>query len=220
MDHQTRVAVDDDAGFDTEETTVIVPAGHFVLDCRIHHYARLVKTYHTAAGDFPALKGIDLQVDDGEFVAVIGKSGSGKTTLINCLSGLDQIDRGEVLLEGTALHKMKDKARTTYRAQRMGFVFQTFNLVSYLTALENVQIPLYLSGVKDAEQEKRAAVLLERVGLGDRLDHKPAELSVGQQQRVAAARRAAPSRIRLPGRAAGLAHPCWATSPLPSRPLP
>ena len=146
------------------------------------------KTYRTGEVEVNALRGVDLTIQPGEMVAIMGPSGCGKTTLINCLSGLDQVDSGEVLLEGTALHKMKDKARTTYRARRMGFVFQTFNLLPVITAVENVELPLLVSGVRPKEARQRALDGLASVGLSDRAHHRPAELSGGQRQRVTIAR--------------------------------
>ncbi|NIM50212.1 MAG: ATP-binding cassette domain-containing protein [Gemmatimonadales bacterium] len=146
------------------------------------------KTYRTGEVEVHALRGVDLTIQPGEMVAIMGPSGCGKTTLINCLSGLDQVDRGEVLIEGTALHNMKDKARTTYRAQRMGFVFQTFNLLPVITAVENVEMSLLVSGVRPGEARQRSLAALDSVGLSDRAHHRPAELSAGQRQRVTIAR--------------------------------
>jgi putative ABC transport system ATP-binding protein len=146
------------------------------------------KTYRTGEVEVYALRGVSLTIQPGEMVAIMGPSGCGKTTLINCLSGLDQIDRGEVLIEGTPLHKMKDKVRTTYRAQRMGFVFQTFNLLPVISAVENVEMPLLVSGVRPKEARQRALTALAGVGLADRTHHRPAELSGGQRQRVTIAR--------------------------------
>ncbi|MCP4210781.1 MAG: ABC transporter ATP-binding protein [Halieaceae bacterium] len=146
------------------------------------------KTYRTGEVEVNALRGVDLTIQPAEMVAIMGPSGCGKTTLINCLSGLDQVDRGEVLLEGAALHKMKDKVRTTYRARRMGFVFQTFNLLPVITALENVELPLLVSGVRPKEARQRSLDGLASVGLSDRAHHRPAQLSGGQRQRVTIAR--------------------------------
>lgn len=146
------------------------------------------KVYRTGAEEVQALASLDLDVHAGEFVAVMGASGSGKTTLLNCLSGLDDIDGGSVSVEGQDLHAMPDAARTAHRAGRMGFVFQAFNLVPVLTAAENVELPLLLAGVKPREARGRAVATLERVGLGRRVDHRPNELSGGEQQRVAIAR--------------------------------
>ena len=146
------------------------------------------KIYRTGAGEVHALRDVSLRVREGEFVAVMGPSGSGKTTLLNCLSGLDDIDAGRVLLDGTALHDMSDAARTRNRAEAMGFVFQAFNLIPVLTAVENVEIPLLLAGVHASEARRRAGETLERVGLGHRTGHRPTELSGGEQQRVTIAR--------------------------------
>jgi putative ABC transport system ATP-binding protein len=146
------------------------------------------KIYRTGAGEVLALRDASLSIGEGEFVAVMGPSGSGKTTLLNCLSGLDDIDAGRVMLDGESLHEMSDAARTRNRATSMGFVFQQFNLIPVLTALENVEIPLLLSRVHSSEARRRAAATLERVGLGHRTDHRPNELSGGEQQRVTIAR--------------------------------
>ena len=149
---------------------------------------RVHKTYYTGKVEVHALRGIDLTVRRGEMVAVMGPSGCGKTTLLNCLSGLDDFDRGDIWIEGTSLRRMGDRRRTTYRAQRMGFVFQTFNLLPVLTAAENVELPLLVSGTPPAEAHRRSHAVLEQVGLGDRTDHRPSELSGGQRQRVTIAR--------------------------------
>lgn len=146
------------------------------------------KVYRSAAGPVEALRGLDLTVRRGEFVAVMGPSGSGKTTLLNCLSGLDSIDGGRVLVEGDDLHEMSDAKRTVHRAKKMGFVFQAFNLIPVFTAVENVELPLLLVGVDPTEARGRAAETLELVGLGERKNHRPNELSGGEQQRVTIAR--------------------------------
>jgi putative ABC transport system ATP-binding protein len=146
------------------------------------------KIYRTGAGEVYALRDVSLVIGDGEFVGVMGPSGSGKTTLLNCLSGLDDIDAGRVLIDGASLHDLSDAARTRNRAESMGFVFQQFNLIAVLTALENVEIPLLLAGVHAKEARRRAHETLERVGLGHRTDHRPTELSGGEQQRVTIAR--------------------------------
>ena len=146
------------------------------------------KTYRTGAESVDALKGVDLAIEAGEFVSVMGPSGSGKTTLLNCLSGLDGIDHGKVMLGGESIHEMSDARRTRHRAESMGFIFQAFNLIPVFTATENVELPLLLAG-KPAKTARAAAVeTLGRVGLGHRLDHRPAELSGGEQQRVTVAR--------------------------------
>jgi putative ABC transport system ATP-binding protein len=146
------------------------------------------KTYRTSASEVPALNNVDLRIDEGEFLAVMGPSGSGKTTLLNCLSGLDDIDGGHVLLDGDDLHALSDADRTRNRASHMGFVFQQFNLIPVLTAVENVELPLLLAGVHAKEARPRAVETLARVGLGRRTGHRPNELSGGEQQRVTIAR--------------------------------
>jgi putative ABC transport system ATP-binding protein len=146
------------------------------------------KVYRTGAAEVVALDGLDLTVCESEFVAVMGPSGSGKTTLLNCLSGLDEIDGGQVLLDGRDLQQMSDAERTTNRAESMGFVFQQFNLIQVMTAAENVELPLLLAGRAPSQARRRAIEMLERVGLGHRHDHRPSELSGGEQQRVTIAR--------------------------------
>jgi len=146
------------------------------------------KTYHTGKVEVHALRGIDLVVARSEMVAIMGPSGCGKTTLLNCLSGLDNFDRGDIWIAGTSLRTMRDRVRTTYRAQNMGFVFQTFNLLPVLTAAENVELPLLVSGTRPGEARTRSLDVLGQVGLADRGHHRPAELSGGQRQRVTIAR--------------------------------
>jgi putative ABC transport system ATP-binding protein len=146
------------------------------------------KTYRTDAGEVRALRGLDLSVGAGELVAVTGPSGSGKTTLLNCLSGIDEVDAGRILLEGHDLAAMTDAQRTDHRARRMGFVFQAYNLIPVLSAVENVELPVLLAGGTPREGRARALEVLDRVGLGARAQHRPSELSGGEQQRVAVAR--------------------------------
>jgi putative ABC transport system ATP-binding protein len=146
------------------------------------------KTYGTGETEVNALKGIDVQVRRGDMVAIMGPSGSGKTTLLNCFSGLDDITRGTVALEGVNIHSMKDRARSNYRAKRMGFVFQSYNLLPILSAVENTELPLLIGGVRQKEARTRATKILTDLGLGERLHHRPSELSGGQQQRVSLAR--------------------------------
>lgn len=148
----------------------------------------VVKTYRTGAETVEALRGVSLSVGRGEFIAVMGPSGSGKTTLLNCLSGLDDIDSGEVWIEGRDLHGMSDAKRTRHRAQEMGFIFQAYNLIPVFTAVENVELPLLMAGAGPSEARRRSEETLERVGLGDRKNHRPNELSGGEQQRVTIAR--------------------------------
>src|SRR6476619_7670682 len=126
------------------------------------------KTYDTGQVRVNALNGVDLALAPGEFVAVMGPSGSGKTTLLNCLSGLDEIDGGTVLVDGADIHAMPDAKRTEHRARRMGFVFQSFNLIPVFTAAENVELPLLVTGVKAKDARRKAEQILEIVGLGHR----------------------------------------------------
>jgi putative ABC transport system ATP-binding protein len=146
------------------------------------------KVYRTGALEVVALAELDLTVEAGELVGVMGPSGSGKTTLLNCLSGLDDIDAGTVTVQGRDLFAMSDRERTTHRSRAMGFVFQAFNLIPVFTAAENVELPLLLGGLAESAARRRAVEMLERVGLGHRVTHRPAELSGGEQQRVTIAR--------------------------------
>jgi putative ABC transport system ATP-binding protein len=146
------------------------------------------KTYRTGRVEVEVLKGVDLEVRRGEMVAIMGPSGCGKTTLLNCLSGLDSIDAGDVRIEGTSLAAMSDHERTDYRAHHMGFVFQFYNLLPVLSAVENVELPLLVSRVGAKEARRRALAALALVDLGERGDHLPEELSGGERQRVTIAR--------------------------------
>ena len=148
----------------------------------------VVKTYRTGAEAVAALRGVDISIEPGDFLAVMGPSGSGKTTFLNCLSGLDSIDSGTVLIEGVDIHRMPDAKRSHYRAEKMGFIFQSFNLIPVFTAVENVELPLLLAGASPGEARRRAEETLERVELGHRRNHRPNELSGGEQQRVTIAR--------------------------------
>ncbi len=146
------------------------------------------KTYMLRNQPVVGLDNASIEIPRGDFVSLVGPSGSGKSTLLLMLGGMLSPSSGRVLLDGHSLYERSTNERAKLRQKYVGFVFQTFNLVPYLTALENVQVPLFLGNVPIAEQRDRAVTVLDRVGLGDRLDHKPAELSVGQQQRVALAR--------------------------------
>jgi putative ABC transport system ATP-binding protein len=146
------------------------------------------KVYRTGEVEVTALRDLDLRVRAGELVAVMGPSGSGKTTLLNCLSGLDDIDAGRVLIGGRDLFAMSDADRTEHRARSMGFVFQSFNLIPVFTAAENIELPLLLVGTDRREARDRAMAMLARVGLTGRDRHRPNELSGGEQQRVTIAR--------------------------------
>ena len=146
------------------------------------------KTYDTGSIQVHALRGLDLQIRRGEMAAIMGPSGCGKTTLLNCLAGLDSIDTGEIVIDSVPLHKMTDRQKTDLRARKMGFVFQFYNLLPVLSAVENVELPMLVSGTSSSESRRRANEALALVGLTDRASHKPNELSGGQQQRVTIAR--------------------------------
>lgn len=146
------------------------------------------KTYRSGSIEFEALCGIDVRIDEGEFVAVVGPSGSGKSTLMNILGCLDNPTEGSYLLAGEDVSTMTEAQLAEVRNRRIGFVFQQFNLLPSLPAWRNVELPLIYAGVHRAERRERAITALERVGLADRVDNRPGELSGGQQQRVAVAR--------------------------------
>lgn len=148
----------------------------------------VTKTYATGSQQVRALKGISLEVQPGEIVAIMGPSGCGKTTLLNCASGLDIVDSGTIHIAGANLAELSDKTRTTFRARRMGFVFQTYNLLPVLSAVENVELPLIVSGVNPKEARQRALEGLETVSLRQVANNRPGQLSGGQRQRVTIAR--------------------------------
>ena len=148
----------------------------------------IVKTYDTGAVRVEALRGVDLILERGEMAAIMGPSGCGKTTLLNCLSGLDTVDGGDVVIDGTSLSRMSDRERTDYRARHMGFVFQFYNLMPVLSAVENIELPLLVSRVDGRAARRRALEALELVGIADRAAHVPDELSGGERQRVTIAR--------------------------------
>lgn len=146
------------------------------------------RTYRMQGVPIHALRGVSLDVLHGDFLALVGPSGSGKSTLLHVLGGVDRPDAGQVLAAGHDLSVLDDRTLTRHRLENVGLVFQRFHLLPMLTASENVQIPLAEAGVRRAERKERAHDLLDRVGLGDRLSHRPGELSGGQRQRVAIAR--------------------------------
>jgi putative ABC transport system ATP-binding protein len=148
----------------------------------------LVKHYHMGDETVRALDGVSFSIPRGAYCAIIGPSGSGKSTLMNILGGLDASSEGQIVIDGQDLSDLDDEGLANYRNQKIGFVFQSFNLLPRLTALENVELPLIYAGVAPAERHKRAAEMLARVGLGERMGHRPTQLSGGQQQRVAIAR--------------------------------
>ena len=146
------------------------------------------KTYNSGPVTVHALRGVNLEIPRGEMVAIMGPSGCGKTTLLNCFSGLDDLTSGDVQIEGVSLSGMDDDAKSRYRSRRMGFVFQSYNLLPVLTAAENVELPLLVAKVPAKDARRKALVLMEQVELNGWAGHKPAQLSAGQQQRVAIAR--------------------------------
>jgi len=148
----------------------------------------VTKTYDTGRIKVRALRGINLSVKRAEIIAIMGPSGCGKTTLLNCLSGLDTIDTGTILVDGSDINHLSDNQKTEFRARRMGFVFQFYNLLPVLSSIENVELPLLVSGTGVREARKRAYAALEQVHLTEWAHHRPAELSGGQRQRVTVAR--------------------------------
>jgi putative ABC transport system ATP-binding protein len=156
--------------------------GHIIEVKDVH------KTYDTGAVKVQALRGVDLSIKKGEMVAIMGPSGCGKTTLLNCLSGLDDINQGEVTVDGNRINQMSERQRTHFRAQSMGFIFQSFNLLPVLNVVENVELPLLLSDASPKAARQKALEALTMVGLSGEENKRPSELSGGQQQRVAIAR--------------------------------
>lgn len=150
--------------------------------------AGITKTYELGGEKIYALNSVNLKIDKGDFIAIVGPSGSGKSTLANIVGGLDRPDSGEVLVDGADITKVHDNDLSRYRNQKIGFIFQSFNLQPTLTALENVMIPLIFAQVGTAERKQRAEECLKAVGLSDRLKHRPNQLSGGQRQRVCIAR--------------------------------
>jgi len=148
----------------------------------------LKKRYRMGDVDVSALNGVDLRVETGEFMSIMGPSGSGKTTLLNLIGALDRPTEGKVRIKGTDISGLNDDELAELRNREIGFVFQFFNLVARMSALKNVEMPMAFAGVSPDERKRRATELLESVGLGDRIDHRPTELSGGEQQRVAIAR--------------------------------
>ncbi|MBA3826361.1 MAG: ABC transporter ATP-binding protein [Ktedonobacterales bacterium] len=150
--------------------------------------SHISKAYRSHAAPVIALHDVSFAVARGAVVAIMGPSGCGKTTLLNCLAGLDTIDAGQILIDGTDLARLSDGPRTDFRARAMGFIFQNFNLLPVLSAVENVELPLLIARERPAIARRKARAMLDAVGLGDRQQHRPAELSGGQRQRVAIAR--------------------------------
>jgi len=148
----------------------------------------IVKTYRRGAQIVPVLSGISFDIAAGEFLALMGPSGSGKSTLLNLIAGIDRPDSGQLVVAGNDIGTMDERELADWRARNIGFIFQFYNLMPVLDALENVELPLLLTGLSRSARRERARVALDMVGLSDRIDHKPSELSGGQQQRVAIAR--------------------------------
>ena len=146
------------------------------------------KSYPLAGGQLPVLKGIDLIIEQGEMVAIMGSSGSGKSTLLNVLGLLDNFDAGSYHLDEVDMSELSERQSARYRSRFLGFVFQSFNLIAFKSALENVALPLFYQKIRRRERQKRALAMLDRMGMGDRANHLPSELSGGQKQRVAMAR--------------------------------
>ena len=175
-----------ETGTSTQKGMAVVapgPVAQSIIEVR-----DLVKIYSSGNVRVEALRGVSLEVARGEMVAVMGPSGCGKTTLLNCVSGLDRVNSGSVQIDGVDLASMNDREKTSYRAHKMGFIFQTYNLLPVLSAIENVELPLVVSGVSAGQARKQALAALERVGLADRANNWPAQLSGGQRQRVTIAR--------------------------------
>lgn len=152
------------------------------------HLNKIWKSYRTGETKLDVLKGIDLDIQAGEMVSIMGSSGSGKSTLLNIIGLLDQFDEGIYELDGQAMNALSEADAATYRNQYLGFVFQSFNLLPFKTAAENVALPLYYRGISRKERMVKALEILDKVGLSDRTEHLPSQLSGGQQQRVAIAR--------------------------------
>lgn len=146
------------------------------------------KVYRRDTQDIPVLDGLSLTIEEGEFIALMGPSGSGKTTLLNLLGGIDEVTSGEIVVAGSSLAGLRGDALAAWRSHTIGYIFQLYNLMPVLTALQNVELPLLLTKMSGAERRKRALFALELVGLGDRVGHYPRQLSGGQEQRVAIAR--------------------------------
>lgn len=158
-------------------------SGEVVVRCE-----NVQRIYRTGADEVPALRGVNLEVTRGQMVALMGRSGSGKTTLLNIIGGLDKPDGGAIYIEGRNLNQMSDNELTKLRLMRIGYVFQSFALLPVLSAFENVELPMHIAGIGRRDRQKRSRELLELVGLGKRMHHRPFELSGGEQQRVGIAR--------------------------------
>ena len=170
-----------------------IPIRLLSVSCVHYLYNMLIlsgieKSYPLAGGQLPVLRGIDLTIEQGEMVAIMGSSGSGKSTLLNVLGLLDGFDGGSYHLDTVDMSQLSAKQSARYRSKFLGFVFQSFNLIAFKTALENVALPLFYQKVSRRDRQKRSLAMLERMGIADRAEHLPSELSGGQKQRVAMAR--------------------------------
>jgi len=152
------------------------------------HVSNVSKSYHRDSIEIPVLRRIDLTVPEGEFLALMGPSGSGKTTLLNLIAGIDRPDTGDIAVSGTSIGTLDESSLAKWRARHVGFIFQFYNLLPVLTAFENVELPLMLTGLSKKEKREHVEAALALVGLGDRMRHYPKQLSGGQEQRVAIAR--------------------------------
>ncbi|MGB9641889.1 MAG: ABC transporter ATP-binding protein [Candidatus Ratteibacteria bacterium] len=151
-------------------------------------FENVTKVYRLGGIDIPILRGISCEIKKGEHVAIMGPSGSGKTTMLNIIGCLDRVTGGKYFLEGRDISTLDDDALSEIRSRKIGFIFQSYNLIPQLTVLENIEMPLFYQQVEEAKTREKALELAEMVGLGDRIRHRPSELSGGQQQRVAIAR--------------------------------
>ena len=163
--------------------TIASAAAEVVIDAK-----KVSRFFQSGPMTVRAVDGVDLQIESGEFTAIVGPSGSGKTTLLNLIGGLDQPSEGSIHISGTDIGSLKRSARVDFRLQHIGFVFQAYNLIPVLSAVENVEFIMMLQGLSKSERRERATRLLEAVGLSNEIDRRPAKLSGGQQQRVAVAR--------------------------------
>lgn len=161
---------------------------HLIEGTPVVHVTDCWKIYKLGSEIVRALKGVSLNIHHGEFVCLMGPSGSGKTTLLHLIAGLDRITKGDIAIDGISLTQLPESQLSALRHDKIGFIFQSYNLISVLSAVENVELPLMFSATNPKALRQRAVQLLEKVGLGDRLDHKPSQLSGGQQQRVSIAR--------------------------------
>ena len=177
------MASNENAGVAVEAGSALPAAGDTIISIR-----NVVKNYQRGGQVVEVLTGITLDIARGEFVALMGPSGSGKSTLLNLIAGIDKPTSGQLLIDGEDITQLAESELAHWRAEKVGFIFQFYNLMPVLSALENVELPLLLTALSRRERRERAALALEMVGLADRMDHTPNELSGGQQQRVAIAR--------------------------------